>query len=144
MLPVSQRYHHTLCHDRGPHEWSRRPSPSVSSYVSPSTTTVPVTAMCCSVWPRANVASGCSSPSSHSGSPPHGRPTARWVRSMVHGTRGLSANAWRGSAIWRRLVEQQHPAVVGDAVLDVGLDDLEAQPAGVVGGVAVDLRASCR
>ena len=38
------------------------------------------------------------------------------------------------------LVEQEHGAVVGDAVLDVGLDDLEPQPAGVVGGVALDLR----
>ena len=96
--------------------------------------------MCCSVWPRANDFSGSissgASPSSRSGSPPHAGPTAavgevdRARHQRVVGERLPRVDHLA------RLVEQEDPPVVRDAVLDERLDDLEAQAAGVVGACA--------
>ena len=61
---------------------------------------------------------------------------------MVHGSCGLFANAVPGSAMSRGFGEHAHLAVVGDVVLLVGRDHLEAQAAGVVGAVPVDVRAA--
>ena len=115
---MSQRYHHTPCQKRGPHEWSRSPRPSVDLEAFVADGHGAGDAMCCSVWPLANDFSGSTSgsvsPSSALGlaAPRPGRPPCT-ARSIVHGTSGLFGERLRaGSAMSRGLVEQQHLAVV--------------------------------
>ena len=140
-LALIQRYQGMLCHTRGPQEWSRNPSPAVSSKRSSPICATPGDGhVLLGVAPREAVgrARGGCSPSSYSGSPPYGPPTAMTRRSSSAGRCGLAANADFGSAISRGSVEQAYLAVVAHAVLGERLDHLEAQAAGVMRLVAVD------
>ena len=102
----------------------------------------PAIAICCSVWPRAkpcDAPAGGSSPASHSGSPPHGWATAVTRKSIAQGSCGLLVERPARGRPSRAVVEHTDLAVVGDVVLLVRRHHVEAQPTGVVRGVADDV-----